>query len=128
MAMPKVRVRNLFMTNILIQRARELRKNSTIAERKLWRYLRSRDFSNFKFRRQSPIGKFIVDFVCFEKKLVIELDGGQHNEQKEVDIKRDNWLRKEGFTILRFWNNEVINNINGVLQVIKQTIDKLPSQ
>jgi very-short-patch-repair endonuclease len=104
----------------LIVFARELRKNSTIAERKLWYRLRSRNFMELKFRRQEPIGNYIVDFVCYEKKLIVELDGGQHNEFSEKDIPRTKALEKEGYKVLRFWNNEVINNIDGVLTIIKE--------
>jgi very-short-patch-repair endonuclease len=104
----------------LIVFARELRKNSTIAERKLWHLLRSRNFMELKFRRQEPIGNYIVDFVCYEKKLIVELDGGQHNEFSEKDIPRTKALEKEGYKILRFWNSDVINNIEGVLTVIKE--------
>ncbi|MDZ7625563.1 MAG: endonuclease domain-containing protein [Ignavibacteriaceae bacterium] len=104
----------------LIIYARELRKNSTIAERRLWQRLRSRNFLNLKFRRQEPIGNYIVDFICYEKKLIVELDGGQHNEFAEKDIPRTEFLEKEGFKVLRFWNTDVINNINGVLTVIKE--------
>lgn len=104
----------------LIQFARLLRKNSTIAERKLWHKLRSRNFFNLKFRRQEPVGDYIVDFICYEKKLIIELDGGQHNEFSEKDIPRTKALERDGFKVLRFWNNEVIKNIEGVLTVIKE--------
>ena len=72
-----------------------------------------------KFRRQQPIGKYIVDFVSFEKRIVIELDGGQHSAEQERDRERDNWLSKQGFKVLRFWDNEVLNNIEGVLEVIR---------
>ena len=104
----------------LIDFARILRKNSTIAERKLWYRLRSRNFINLKFRRQEPIGNYIVDFVCYEKNLIVELDGGQHNEFSEKDIPRTKALEKEGYKVLRFWNSDVINNIEGVLTVIKE--------
>ena len=106
--------------NRLISFARELRKNSTIVERKLWHRLRSRNFLNLKFRRQEPIGNYIVDFICYEKKLIIELDGGQHNEFGEKDIPITKELEKEGYKVLRFWNNEVINNIEGILTIIKE--------
>jgi len=110
----------------LIVFARELRKNSTIAERKLWYRLRSRYFMNLKFRRQEPIANYIVDFICYEKKLIIELDGGQHNEFREKDIFRTKALEKEGYKVLRFWNTDVVNNINGILTVIKENCN-LPS-
>ena len=95
-------------------KARELRKNLTEAERTLWKYLRLRQFDGNKFRRQQPIGKYIVDFVCFEKKLIVEVDGGQYNEQVIYDSERNEWLKKQGFRILRFWNNQVLKEIDGV--------------
>lgn len=105
---------------VLIKYARELRQNSTDAEKLLWGYLRNRKFENLKFRRQEPIGKYIVDFLCYEKKLIIELDGGQHNLFKEKDLIRDEWMNKQGYKVIRFWNNEVLNNIDGVLISIKE--------
>ena len=106
----------------LTKTARILRKNSTDAERKLWYNIRARKLEGFKFKRQQPLGSYIVDFVCFEKSLVIELDGGQHAIDREKDIERDNWLKKEGFHVLRFWNNDVLNNHEGVLTEIKKYI------
>ena len=100
--------------------ARELRNNSTDAERLLWRYLRNRQLEGVKFRRQQPIEAYIVDFVSFDKRIVIELDGGQHAENMEHDEKRNACLRANGFFVLRFWNNEVIENTKGVLEVIRQ--------
>jgi len=97
--------------------ARRLRKNSTLAERKLWRYLRSRSLGGFKFVRQEPIGPYVVDFVCREKRLVIEVDGGQHAESKR-DAVRDQWLIEHRYRILRVWNNEVIGNIEGVWETV----------
>jgi len=97
--------------------ARRLRKNSTLAERKLWRYLRSRSLGGFKFVRQEPIGPYVVDFVCREKRLVIEVDGGQHAESKR-DAVRDQWLIEHRYHILRVWNNEVIGNIEGVWETV----------
>ncbi len=100
--------------------ARKLRKNLTQAERKLWYYLRRKQLDGLKFRRQEPIGRYIVDFCCYDKKLIIEVDGGQHNEFREKDVERDNCLANKDFNVLRFWNNDVLKNINGVLQVIKE--------
>jgi very-short-patch-repair endonuclease len=71
-----------------------------------------------KFRRQQPLGRFIVDFVCLDRNLIIEIDGGQHVEQRKEDAARDAWLRAEGFTVMRFWNHEVLQNIEGVLTTI----------
>lgn len=101
-----------------LQRARALRKNSTDVERMLWQHLRAKRFSNWKFKRQQPIGFYIVDFVCFEARLIIELDGAQHADQLEYDAKRTAWLESQGFVVLRFWNNEVIENQEGVMQHI----------
>jgi len=100
--------------------AKELRNNSTDAERHLWRYLRSSQLEGAKFRRQQPIETYIVDFVSFDKRIVVELDGGQHGEDMEYDGQRDACLRRNGFDVLRFWNNEVFENIEGVLEVIRQ--------
>jgi len=94
-----------------------LRKNSTRAEQKLWRYLRSRSLGGFKFVRQEPIGQYVVDFVCREQRLVIEVDGGQHAESKR-DAVRDQWLVEQGYRVLRFWNNDVLGNIEGVWDTI----------
>ncbi len=80
--------------------------------------MRSYFWATPKFRRQQPMGKYIVDFVCFETKIVIEVDGGQHaGEEKDKD--RDKWLNGEGFKVLRFWNNEVLQNLRGILEVIR---------
>ena len=77
-----------------------------------------RQMEGFKFRRQQPIDKYIVDFVCFENRVIIEVDGGQHSAEK--DIERDSYLKRHGFKVLRFWNNEVLTNISGVLEVIRK--------
>ena len=81
-----------------------------------------RQIQGFKFRRQQPIGPYIVDFATFEKKLVIELDGGQHAMEREKDEERDVWFKKEGYEVLRFWDNEVFENLDGVLEVIKNKL------
>ncbi len=99
----------------LTKTARTLRHNSTDAERKLWSYIRAKKLEGFKFRRQQPIGNYIVDFICLEKRLIIELDGGQHAIDREKDIERDRWLNNEGFHVIRFWNNDVLDNHEGVL-------------
>lgn len=99
------------------QFARKLRATLTDAERALWYHLRAKRFCNFKFRRQFPIGPYIVDFVCMDKRLVIECDGGQHFASR-ADRERDRWLIKKGYRVLRFWNPDVLQNIEGVLEVI----------
>jgi len=97
--------------------ARQLRRNSTRAERKLWRHLRSRSLAGFKFVRQEPIGPYIVDFVCREQRLVIEVDGGQHADNSR-DVVREHWLIAHQYRVMRFWNNEVLGNIEGVWDTI----------
>jgi very-short-patch-repair endonuclease len=104
----------------LKERARDLRNNCTDSERALWCHLRNNQIEGVKFRRQQPIEDYIVDFMSFSPKLIIELDGGQHSDNQKYDEKRDVCLRKNGFDILRFWNNEIIENIEGVLEVIRQ--------
>ncbi len=88
---------------ILKERARSLRKQHTFAEMKLWRQLRARRFEQYKFRRQHPIGSYIVDFVCLWKRLIVELDGGQHAEQQGYDEKRTSFLENEEYKVMRFW-------------------------
>jgi len=100
--------------------ARDLRNKSTDSERLLWGYLRNSQLEGVKFRRQQPIESYIVDFVSFEKRIVIEIDGGQHLDNSEYDEQRSTCLRANGFIVLRFWNNDVIENIEGVLEVIRQ--------
>ncbi len=109
--------------------ARELRRRQTPAERILWNQLRSARTSGSTFRRQHPIGPYIVDFVCLEKKLVLEIDGGQHNEPgiSRRDRERTIWLESEGYKVLRFWNNDVIANADGVVTVILQAVGLTPS-
>lgn len=107
-------------------RARKLRKNLTQQERKLWNLLKNKQFHNLSFRRQHPIGDYIVDFVCRSKKIIIELDGGQHNftENIEYDKERTLFFKNLGFKVLRFWNNDIDNNIEGVIDVLEQNIYK----
>lgn len=104
--------------------SQELRKNTTDAEKLLWYYLKDRQMLNVKFRRQAPIGDYIVDFISFEEKLVIELDGGQHNENKNIayDKKRTEFLNSAGYRVLRFWDNEIFENMKGVLETIYNDI------
>ncbi len=106
--------------------AKVLRKNFTDTERLLWKYLRAKQMEGCKFRRQEPIGSYIVDFVCQEKRIVIEVDGGQHSTEKERDNERDKWFEGKGYKVLRFWNNEVLSNIEGVLEVIRDCLNHPP--
>ena len=110
------------MTAVTI--ARKLRSNQTDAELKLWLQLRSRRLSGLKFRRQVPIAGFIADFLCEEAKLIIEVDGGQHAEPSTSDMERTRIMQDAGFSVLRFWNNEVLANIDGVLQRILETAQR----
>ena len=105
--------------------ARNLRKNSTIQERRLWNLLKNRQFHNLKFKRQQPIGDYIVDFICKEAKIIIEIDGGQHNEPEniEYDKTRTEYLNNLGYKVVRFWNNEIYENIEGVVLRLKEEID-----
>ena len=102
--------------------AKRLRKNATHVETLLWNQLRARQIEGAKFRRQQPIGGYIVDFVSFEKKLIVELDGGQHASSPEKDQERDHWLSRSGFKVLRFWNNDVLQNLPGVLETIRKNL------
>ncbi len=101
--------------------ARRLRKHPTDTEQHLWRHLRDRQIEGFKFRRQQPVGRYVVDFVNLEKKLVVELDGGQH-ALDPCDKTRDEWLHAEGYKVLRFWDNQVLSNLEGVLENIRDTL------
>ena len=111
----------------LTEAAKELRKTSTDAERLLWRHLKAKQLDGLKFRRQEQIGNFIADFVCFEKNIIVEADGGQHALEKEKDEERTQWLNSQGFTVLRFWNNEILTNIEGVLEAIRMQCEQPPS-
>jgi len=108
------------MINTLNTFAKELRNRPTETEKLLWRYLRLKQLEGLKFRRQYPIDHYIVDFICLEKRLVIEVDGGQHSSEKDKDIKRDYYLKQQKFKVLRFWNTEVLTNIEGVLEIIRR--------
>jgi very-short-patch-repair endonuclease len=102
------------------QLSRLLRRRSTAAESRLWHQLRSRSLGGFKFIRQEPIGPYVVDFVCRDQRL-IEVDGGQHADNNR-DLNRDKWLTEHNYRVLRFWNNEVLTNMNGVLEVIASAL------
>ena len=99
----------------------------TDAETKIWQRLRAHRFQGLSFRRQLPVGPYIVDFVCLEARLIIEIDGGQHAaDQATYDAKRDAWLQREDFRILRFWNNDVLKNLRGVLERIAEAVQEPP--
>ena len=101
-----------------IRIARILRMKQTDAERALWRKLRNRQIANCKFVRQEPVGPYVCDFVCRERRLVVEVDGGQHSGSHS-DVIRDRALRSKNYRVLRFWNSDVVGNIEGVLQIIE---------
>jgi very-short-patch-repair endonuclease len=108
--------------------ARELRAGATDTERILWAQLRAKRFGGYKFRRQHRMGNYIVDYICLERRVVVELDGGQHAapDGMEHDRVRDNWLKEEGYTVLRFWDNEVLQNLKGVLEIIMRSCSEHP--
>ncbi|MEW6516108.1 MAG: endonuclease domain-containing protein [candidate division FCPU426 bacterium] len=107
---------------------KQLRENMTDVERKLWYSLKDRRFGGLKFRRQHPIGPYVVDFYCAEKHLVVELDGGQHAMNEKQDQEWSRYLELQGYKIIRFWNNDIQNNIEGVLQRLSEYIcDPSPS-
>jgi very-short-patch-repair endonuclease len=108
-------------------RVRALRRNMTDAERRIWQVLRSQQMQRHKFRRQVPIGRYIADFVCHEARLIIEIDGGQHDHSSPQEPARSAFLQNEGYRVLRFWNNEVLANIDGVLEVIHSAILATPT-
>ena len=105
-------------------RSRQLRVNQTDAETKLWNRIRNRQINGCKFVRQEPIGRYICDFVCRKKLVVIEVDGGQHSGSVG-DEARDRYLRGQGYRVMRFWNNDVLSNIEGVLAVIDEGLREI---
>ena len=107
--------------------ARELRQNPTDAEKRLWQHLRNRQLDGHKFRRQVPLGRYVVDFACLEARLIVEVDGGQHGWRAAADAARTAWLKGNGFRVLRFWNNEVLGNLAGVLDTIRRHLPPTPT-
>lgn len=108
-------------------RARELRRTSTDAEKHLWNALRTK-LAEHKWRRQMPIGPYFADFACFAQKLIVELDGGQHMASADYDAIRTSFLKQQGYRVLRFWNNEVLENIDGILARIAEALSSSPSR
>ena len=111
--------------NNQIENSRQLRKNMTPQEKRLWSAIRNRQFFGYRFRRQFPIGQYIVDFICREKKIIIEIDGGQHKEDIKIyyDNKRTEYLTTEGYKVIRFWNNEIDKNLVGVYEKLKEVFN-----
>ena len=114
---------NIYMNKNLIL-SKILRKNQTPQELKIWNLLRNRQFHNLKFKRQYPSGDYIVDFVCIEKFLIIEIDGGQHNEESNIqkDIQRSKYLESRGFKVIRFWNNDIDYNLDAIFEELENYI------
>lgn len=104
-------------------RARAFRRASTDAEKRLWRHLRDRKLAGAKFRRQVPFGPYVADFVCLEARLIVEVDGGQHADS-ERDAARTRFLESQGFRVLRFWNSDVLANVEGVVGLIEQALSE----
>ncbi len=111
-------------SNAAVERARLLRRQATDAERLLWRHLRNRGVAKAKFRRQVPIAGITVDFADIEHRIAVEVDGGQHAKRNRQDQVRDTLLRDRGFLVLRFWNNEVLANIEGVTRRIAEAVER----
>ena len=108
----------------MMQRAREFRREPTPAERRLWAQLRLQQLDGVRFRRQYAIGRYIVDFCSPASKLIIELDGGQHLAQQAEDSERASFLESQGFRVLRFWNNQVMNDLEGVIRAIRREVEE----
>jgi len=104
--------------------ARKLRSNATDAELKLWSVLRNRELGNFKFRRQAPVGNYIVDFICIEKGLIVEVDGGQHMDASMIDDRRTVWLQSHGYRVIRFWNDQVLKETDAILEEILRFLNQ----
>jgi very-short-patch-repair endonuclease len=106
--------------------ARKLRRDQTDAERALWFQLRDRRPRGLKFRRQAPVDRYVVDFLCADANLIVELDGGQHAQPADDDVRRTATLEARGYLVLRFWNNDVLQNLDGVLESIVDTLRPVP--
>jgi len=104
---------------VSVRIARKLRNNPTEAERRLWSRLRRKQTDGHRFRRQVPLGPYVADFVCFDARLIVEADGGQHADRVAHDSERTVWLEAQGYRVLRFWNNDVLSNTDGVIESIR---------
>ena len=113
------------MSRYTVVAAKKLRRRMTDAEQHLWWKLRANQLNGAKFRRQHPLGAYIADFVCFEARLIVEVDGGQHAESR-TDRVRDEWFRSQGYRVLRFWNNEVLSQTRAVLERIAEYLTPSP--
>jgi very-short-patch-repair endonuclease len=111
--------------SLIIDKAKYLRTTLTDAERKIWQVVRAKRFGKSKFKRQERIGFYIVDFVCYQKKIIIEIDGKQHLDNVEYDSQRTKWLEEQGFRVLRFWNDDILSNIEVVKKVIFRLLSPL---
>ena len=110
-------------------RARTLRQSMTEAERRVWQIMRSHQMQGRRFRRQVPIGRYIADFICHEARLIVEIDGGQHDRSSPYEAERIGFLQNEGYRVLRFWNHEVLANLDGVHAAIaRELVDITPTQ
>jgi very-short-patch-repair endonuclease len=110
-----------------LTRARTLRQNMTEAEKRLWRLLRAHQMHGARFRRQVPFGRYVADFVCHEARLIVEIDGGQHDPSLPAEAHRTAFLQSQGYCVLRFWNNEVLENLEGVYSTIAAALASAPS-
>jgi len=104
---------------VSVRIARKLRNNPTEVEQRLWSRLRRKQIESHRFRRQAPLGPYVADFVCFAARLIVEVDGGQHADQVARDTERTMWLEAQGYRVLRFWNNDVLRNTDGVIEAIR---------
>jgi very-short-patch-repair endonuclease len=108
--------------------AKRLRRDMTDVERILWARLRRKQLDGYRFRRQAPIGPYIADFACLDEMLIVEVDGGQHSEPNDHEMRRNAYLKRRKFRVLRFWNHEVLENLDGVLQAVRSHLGRTGSR
>lgn len=125
--MPKSKEHSSPRDHLTRERTKTLRSRQTDAEQKLWYRLRAKRFLGLKFKRQYPLGPFIVDFVCLARGLAIEIDGGQHQEQQDEDARRTRYLNQHGLRVLRYWNDDVLNRTDAVLEHLRLCLAETPS-